>query len=170
MTHHSSDETSPWYRQPWPWLILGILAWGIVSSLITMSVAVRNPPQMQTGDYAQLGKALVDTHRRADRAGELGLAGDLRLADGQWMLELRSRPEAGPGDRLLMRIQHPADAGRDRQILLRMARPGQYLAVAEDWPSRGRIIVSDLEQTWWISSTFEAHESGLEALLVPERL
>lgn len=170
MPHQSPDETSPWYRQPWPWLVLGLLAFGVTMSTIMVASAIRNPPSLVTGDYAQLGKALVDTHRRADRAGELGLAGNLRLVDGFWMLELRSRPEARPGDRLLMRIQHPTDAGRDRQVLLRMAEPGKYRAAADAWPSRGRIIVSDPEQTWWISSTFEAHESGLEAMLVPERL
>ena len=70
-------DNAPWYRQFWPWFILAILSWGVVSATITLSFALRNPPHMMTGDYARLGKALVDTHVRADRAEALGLAGML---------------------------------------------------------------------------------------------
>ncbi|MFU8877575.1 MAG: FixH family protein, partial [Wenzhouxiangellaceae bacterium] len=164
------NEATPWYRQPMRWLVFGLLAWGVTASVILLVVAVNNPPQMETGDYAELGKALVDTHRRADRAKELGLIGSIRLEDRHWSLSLQTLSEVQAESRLLMRIEHPTDAGRDRQVLLRLAESGQYRAAADAWPSRGRIIVSDLEQTWWISSTFEAHESGLEAMLVPERL
>ena len=160
----------PWYRQFWPWLVLAILAWGVISSSITLSVALRNPPQMMTGDYQRLGKALVDTHVRADRAEALGLSGRLAVEPAGWTLELRALDATALPDALLLLAQHPTDAGRDRQMLLRRDASGSYSAAAESVPLRGRIIVSDLEQSWWISSAYEFVSGRGEVVLVPERL
>ncbi|MBS3742827.1 MAG: FixH family protein [Wenzhouxiangellaceae bacterium] len=164
------QDTTPWYRQFWPWLILAILGWGVISSSITLSVALKNPPHMMTGDYERLGKALVDTHVRADRAEALGLAGTLRAAQGEWLLQLTSSADARPGEKLLLLIQHPTDSARDRQVVLNRSAEGRYRAAAAQVPARGRLIVSDLGQTWWISASYRREGDGLEAALKPERL
>ena len=161
-------DTTPWYRQFWPWFILAILSWGVVSATITLSVALKNPPHMMTGDYAKLGKALVDTHVRADRAEALGLAGTLITEKGEWLLHIDSS-ELSAGQLLLL-VQHPTDSTRDRQVVLNRSEPGAYRAVAGEIPARGRLIVSDLEQTWWISSSFRREGEGLRTTLKPERL
>ncbi|MGK7296698.1 MAG: FixH family protein [Candidatus Wenzhouxiangella sp. M2_3B_020] len=161
-------DTTPWYRQFWPWFLLAILSWGVVSATITLSVALKNPPHMMTGDYAKLGKALVDTHVRADRAEALGLAGTLTAADGQWLLRLETTELTTR--QLMLLVQHPTDSTRDRQVVLNRAAPGEYRGVATEIPVRGRLIVSDLEQTWWISSSFQQGDEGLAAELKPERL
>ena len=163
-------DTTPWYRQFWPWFILAILGWGVVSASITMSVALKNPPHMMTGDYAKLGKALVDTHVRADRAEALGLAGTLRLEQDEWLLQLDPDASELPVETLLLLIQHPTDTARDRQIVLRGSAAGEYRADALDIPDRGRLIVSDLDQTWWISSSYRREGQRLEVALKPERL
>jgi len=163
-------DTTPWYRQFFPWLILAILGWGVVSASITLGVALKHPPHMMTGDYAKLGKALVDTHVRADRAEALGLAGTLRVERGNWLLQLAPEASELSAEALLLLVQHPTDSTRDRQVLLRRSAPGAYRADAIDIPGRGRLIVSDLEQTWWISSSYRREGEVLEATLKPERL
>ncbi|MDX1625177.1 MAG: FixH family protein [Wenzhouxiangellaceae bacterium] len=160
----------PWYRQFWPWFLLAVLAWGIVSASITLAVAVGNPPQMMKGDYARLGKVLVDTHVRADRAESLGLAGHLTGVDGRLRLELAARDASAVDDSLLLLVQHPVDAARDRQLLLRRVGATTWLAETEDLPPRGRVVVSDPGQTWWISSSFAGDADRLDVRLVPERL
>ena len=163
-------DTTPWYRQFWPWFILAILSWGVVSSSIMLSMALKNPPHMMTGDYAELGKALVDTHVRADRAEALGLAGTLRSEQGAWRLRFDREASELSSASLLLLIQHPTDTARDRQVVLRRSAPGEYRADALDIPDRGRLIVSDLEQTWWVSSSYRRQGEVLEASLKPERL
>jgi len=161
-------DNTPWYRQFWPWFILAILSWGVVSATITLGVALKNPPHMMTGDYAKLGKALVDTHVRADRAEELGLAGTLLAEQGQWLLRLDAADL--PAQQIMLLVQHPTDSTRDRQVVLNRTAAGEYRAAVTEIPARGRLIVSDLEQSWWISSTFRKDGEGLEAKLKPERL
>lgn len=163
-------DTTPWYKQFWPWFIIGVLSWGVVSASITLTVALKNPPHMMTGDYAKLGKALVDTHRRADRAEALGLSGLLTRSGAQWALSLDANESEALGERLLLLAQHPTDSARDRQVVLDRIAPGEYRAEAVAVPPRGRIIVSDLAQSWWISSIYESDADSLDVALAPERL
>jgi hypothetical protein len=165
-----SEQAPPWYRNFWPWFIIAILSWGVISSSITLTVALNNPPHMMTGDYAELGKALVDTHRRADRAEALGLSGLLTRTGAQWALSLDANEAGALGERLLLLAQHPTDSTRDRQVVLDRIAPGEYRAEAATIPLRGRIIVSDLEQNWWISSSYESDPDSLDVALAPERL
>jgi len=168
MTHPIDNEVTPWYRQFWPWLIVGILSWGVVSSAITLTVAVSNPPQMMAGDYQRLGKLLVDTHRRADRAEALGVSGALIVSAGRWWLDLRGNdPDSLPAS-VLMSYQHPTDAALDRQIMFQRGPDSRYSATFAELPPRGRVIVSDLEQSWWISASLAPEASTIE--LRPERL
>ena len=163
-------DSTPWYKQFWPWFILAILGWGVVSATTTLVFAVRNPPQMMTGDYAKLGKALVDTHVRFDRAQELGLAGRLTLSGDAVALDLQAIDAAALGDTVMLLAQHPTDASRDRQRVLTRRADGRYAGRIEALPPRGRIIVSDLEQSWWISSAYELDAGALDLRLVPEHL
>jgi hypothetical protein len=163
-------DTTPWYKQFWPWFILAILGWGVVSATTTLVFAVRNPPQMMTGDYAKLGKALVDTHVRADRAEALGLDGRLIRSGSEMALQLQALDLDALGGSVMLLAQHPTDAGRDRQIVMNRQSDGRYLGEVDSLPPRGRIIVSDLEQSWWISSEYQVDGDVLELLLVPERL
>lgn len=168
-------DSTPWYKQFWPWFILAILGWGIVSATTTLVFAVRNPPQMMTGDYARLGKALVDTHVRADRAEALGLDGRLLRSGTSITLDLQAEDVAALGDTVMLLAQHPTDAGRDRQVVLNRQADGRYTGRVESLPPRGRMIVSDLEQSWWISSAYPIEGDpvdgdALDLQLVPERL
>ncbi|MEM1079996.1 MAG: FixH family protein [Pseudomonadota bacterium] len=166
-----------WYRQFWPWFVLALLLWGISSSLITLTFAVRNPPEMMTGDYAKLGKALVDTHVRADRAEAMGLSAAIERGDEGWTLRLSALAPTELDEQLLLVAQHPTDASQDRSILLRRSGAVGSLiyraeadAQAVDVPSRGRLIVSNATQDWWISSRYELRGGRIQAELTPERL
>lgn len=33
----------PWHREPWPWIIIGLIGSAVIASLITLWIAVRNP-------------------------------------------------------------------------------------------------------------------------------
>lgn len=37
------DHKRAWYREPWPWIIIGLLGSVIVASLITLWIAVTHP-------------------------------------------------------------------------------------------------------------------------------
>lgn len=44
--HVSQLDGRPWYREPWPWIIIGLLGSVIIASFITLWIAVSNPDAM----------------------------------------------------------------------------------------------------------------------------
>ncbi len=164
-------DDRPWYRQFWPWFLITIVMIGVVASSIAATLAIRNPPHMVTGDYAPLGKVLVDTHVRYDRARALGISGRLDWQGDRLVVVIEAIDPAAMDDRLLLTIQHPADATLDRRLVLIRADAGRYEAEGGgDWSPRARLIVSDLQTTWWVSGRLSGPAGSAPVVLRPERL
>ena len=50
----------PWYREPWPWIIIGLLGSVVVASLITFWIAASNPDGLVVDDaeYQEIRRGL----------------------------------------------------------------------------------------------------------------
>ena len=71
------ESGKPWYREPWPWIIIGLLGTVMVASAVTFWIAVANPDTMVLDDaeYRQLRSELraqesPDTASPARTSGE----------------------------------------------------------------------------------------------------
>lgn len=55
-SHYQNLDGRPWYREPWPWIIMGLLGSVIIASLITLGIAISNPDAMVVDDaqYRQI--------------------------------------------------------------------------------------------------------------------
>lgn len=161
----------PWYREFWVWFFLGILGMGVASGTSVLVIGINNAPQMVTGDYQPLGKVLVDTRKRADRAAELGLSAQLSVDSNLAELVLDANRIDQLPDQLLLRFQHPTDAQRDVSAVARRIDADRWQVQMGSIrpPERARVILSDLQQTWWLAGRFPGEITG-QIGLVPERL
>lgn len=152
----------PWYREFWVWFFLAILGMGIASGTGVLVIGIQNAPQMVTGDYQPLGKALVNTGERSDRALALGLNGTLSVSGREAEVRLDADDTGALPDQLLLRFQHPTDAARDVSALAERVAPGRWSARLGERPApvRARVIVSDLSQTWWLAARFGGAVEG----------
>jgi uncharacterized protein len=157
----------PWYREPWPWIILGILGLGVCSGLGILTIGLSNPPEIVSGDYQQLGRALVDTHERSDRARALGLGGSLRFEGNEAVLELSASDLAGLPDTVLVQFLHPASSEGDTTAIVRLQAEGIYRGELSAAPhQRAQVRVADLQQTWWLAGRMSSDSGGVVALSV----
>ena len=39
-----TEPVNPWYREPWPWFILGILGLGVFFGISILTIGLNNPP------------------------------------------------------------------------------------------------------------------------------
>jgi len=161
----------PWYREFWVWFFMAILGMGVASGTGVLVIGIQNAPQMVTGDYRPLGKALVDTREHTEQARRLGLTAHLSIDDGRAELSIGAhRLEALP-DQLLLRFEHPTDAGRDVSAVARRIDAARWQAELGSIqpPERSRVILSDLQQTWWMAGRFSGAVAG-QIGLDPEQL
>ncbi len=161
----------PWYREPWVWFLLGIVGLGVVSGTSVLIIGIANAPQMVSGNYQPLGKVLVDGREQARRAHQLGLSAELELDGERATVLIDADHIADLPDQLLLRFEHPANADRDLTSVARRVDTARWEAQFGEIapPARARVILSDLEQTWWLGGRFSAESAG-HISLTPDEL
>jgi hypothetical protein len=57
MNHHDKHDldTVPWHKQFWPWFLIILLGVSVLSSLLTVYYAVRDPDPIVDGNYYKHG-------------------------------------------------------------------------------------------------------------------
>ena len=121
----TEQDSQPWYRQFWPWFLIGLPASAVVASLYTVSLAVRSSDSLVISDDAGMD-VVAERHRAAERrAVGLGLAVDLEIdsATGAVSAVLTSREPAPAPKALDLLMSHPTMAARDTAITLAAAIP-----------------------------------------------
>ena len=148
---------NPWYREPWPWILMSGPAAVIVAGFFTMSLAYRTEDGLVADDYYKQGLAINQVLRRSDRARELNLKATAMFSGGRVRVVLQG--EAPPSLRL--QLVHPSRANRDRSVILRVAARGVYEGIFS--PSDGearRLVLEDAGSTWRLGGLWKGNEES----------
>ncbi len=119
------EDTQPWYRQFWPWFIMALPAFAVVSGLYTVWLA------MQTGDSLVIDSSdgvnvVTERNLAAEKeANRLGLSATIRIdaETGAVQLTMSALPNVKLPASLELRMRHPTMASRDATIELLQAMP-----------------------------------------------
>ena len=105
------NHPPPWYKQFWPWFLLGILSLSIVMSTTFLVLSITSFDGMVEDNYYKVGKAINETLEQDDRAEALNMVAELRIDD------LTGEPvnPATGRERDHSRIRAGLDHGRDQQ-------------------------------------------------------
>lgn len=144
-------DSMPWYREPWPWLLMAGPATVIVAGVITTWIAVKSSDGLVSDDYYKQGLAINQTLQREAVAAQNGYRAEAVFGEGGRRIELSLEARAGAAlpEALQMRVIHPTRAGRDGLVMLRKAGDGRY-AGAGPLLSEGRwlLVLEDRQATW----------------------
>lgn len=113
----------PWYREPWPWILMAGPAIVVVAGLFTAWLAVSSDDGLVVDDYYKQGLAINQTLGRSDAAARLGIGAELQFVDGKVQVLLVG--PAGKGA-LMLSLVHPTLSGMDQRLKLTMMQPGVY--------------------------------------------
>lgn len=144
----------PWYRQFWPWVLIGLPASAVIASLITVWIALDNPDPLVHDDYYRAGLAIQKDLSRLERARALQVRGQLRMQADGLSIELHG---ASPSH-VELRWLHPTDQSADRTLQVHAQSPGQYRLTmpplppgrwqvrvdADDWRLGARLLLPDV--------------------------
>lgn len=121
----STAPIPPWYKQFWPWLILGLLFTAILASSSAAVVAIRTADGMVQEDYYEHGRAINMVLAKQQRAAELGLVGELFIDDQTGDITLDLSGEARP-EQLTLKLLFPTLGDRDQILTLDHVHEGRY--------------------------------------------
>lgn len=137
----------PWYREPWPWLLIAGPGAVLLAGIATMWIAFATADGLVAEDYYKQGLGVNRRLAREDAARSLGVSASVRLERTQITVELKgAAPEA-----LFVHLAHSTRAGHDVRLRLVPNAGGVYSSPAPELPpGRWRIAVEDPRGTWRI--------------------
>ena len=161
----SIPVVKPWYREPWPWILMAGPAIVVVAGIYTAWLAIVSNDGLVDDDYYKQGLAVSQRMARDNEANGLGLAAEMVVGgSGQELrLFLTARESAVLPEALVLRLVHPTKAGTDQAVKLKRDSAGFYVGNLAS-PVRGRWHVSleDEGRKWRITGDWNSEtESAL---------
>lgn len=120
-------DIRPWYREPWPWLLMAGPAAVMVAGIVTAWLAVRSDDGLVQDDYYKSGLAINKTLYRDQVATLRGYRAELQFfGGGRLRVSLAGNAGTASPGALRLRIMHPTRAGADRVVALEEMSAGRY--------------------------------------------
>ena len=153
---------NPWYREPWPWLLMAGPAIVVVAGFFTLGLAIQSADGLVADDYYKQGKAINMTLKRDARAQELGYRARVTMtAEGRVVLNFIAAAPAVEKLRLI--LHHPTRAGFDREVLLAHDADGSYMAAMPPVDaSRWSMTLEDESRDWRLTGDWHSGENSVQ--------
>ncbi len=163
MSDQPPTDPPPWYRQFWPWFLIGLPAIVVVACGVSIWLALSNPFDLVEDNYYKEGLAINQDLARVRKAEELGISASLFFsgADANALIT----PENLGAEVLQLRLHHPLDASQDFEIVLLQEQPGFYRAQGD---------MPHLDQRWYLELLGDSNDyawtlSGEVAAISPSQ-
>jgi hypothetical protein len=153
----------PWYREPWPWILMSGPFAVVVAGLATAWIAVANEDPLVVDNYYKEGLAINRVLERDQAAAEGGYRAELMLSqDG---VRVRAHLTGTAPERLRLLLVHPTRAELDRAVELHPLQAGWYegeigLAAAPRW----RVVLEDVQGVWRLTGEWRTQEKDVLVL------
>ena len=149
-----------WYREPWPWLLMGGPFIVIIASLASAWMAVKSDDGVVAQDYYKQGLLINQRLRHAAPNPELRLGAMITVTTGgEVRVHMEGLADALPSLRL--KLAHPATGSHPAVVMLNRSADGDYVgALPEQTP--GRWIVTLESDGWRLpTTTVDGHLSEI---------
>ncbi len=169
MNPNATVSAMPWYREPWPWLLMAGPAIVVVAGVFTAWLAVKHEDGLVADDYYKRGLAINQELRRDAAAAALDVKARIMFGDTAVRVFL-SVPEPMP-KRLALQLVHPTRAALDKRIVLDASPAGWYEGQLAGWGAgRWGVLLEDDAQTWRLTGELKPDNTGsLELAARPQR-
>ena len=134
-------DSNPWYREPWPWILMAGPAIVIVAGFVTAWLAIVSNDGLVADDYYKQGLALNQRLQRDHYASDLGLRADVMRSGQQVRLLVAAERDAALPEALTLKLSHPTRAGQDQMVRM----------VAEGQGFYGGKLSADISGRWYVS-------------------
>ena len=142
---------NPWYREPWPWLLMSGPAAVIVAGAITTWMAFATADGLVADDYYKRGLGVNAVLKREQAAAQRGITAQIERARAT----VRVRLSGAEPPVLFLNLVHATRAGHDVRLRLERSPDGSYAAdlppmAAGHW----RAVLDDPRGEWRVVQEF----------------
>jgi len=137
---------TPWFKQPWPWIVMTPPAVAVVAGLATWWIAASSADGLVAEDYYRQGLAVNRDLAREARARSLGIRAEVDLDDER----IRVRLEGAAPEALFVHLAHRTRAGFDQRLRLARVGSAYEAAMSPLAPGGWRVRIEDPRASWRI--------------------
>lgn len=150
----------PWYREPWPWLLMAGPAAVVVAGIATTVIAVTSFDGMVADDYYKQGLAINRVIARETAARGLGLSAAIAVGADRTRVRVTLTGEPRP-ESLRLALVHPTLRGEDQSIVLARGAGGVYEGNLRA-PRAGtfHVHLEDGQGRWRLGGSWSTKEDG----------
>lgn len=146
--------TLPWYRHPWPWLLMLAPATALVVGFYSLWLSIVTADPLVSTDYYREGAAINQDLRQEAVSRRLGLQARVYRSAGQLVVALQAAQPFQAPPQLAVRLVHSTRGGLDQSLLLSRQPDGQYSGTpAALAPGRWTVLLLDPEGSWRLDQT-----------------
>jgi hypothetical protein len=144
----------PWYREPWPWILMAGPAVVVIAGFVTLALAVGSFDGLVAEDYYKRGLAVNQVLTRVHRAQTLGIRATLTLGISSDERDIKIAFDGTNVElprNLQLTLTHPTRAGMDQRIALVRTGDDAYTGRIEPLViGRWQAIIEDMAGEWRI--------------------
>ncbi len=163
MNQHLIADAKPWYRHPWPWILMSGPFTVVVAGVFTAYLAVVSNDGLVEDDYYKQGLAVNKRSVRDHQALTLGVHAELMQGlDGrQLRVLLRGNADVVFPSDILLRIVHPTRSGVDQTLTLHADGSGGYSGkLATPLSGRWHVVLEDEKNEWRLTGDWHTEKYG----------
>ena len=155
----------PWYREPWPWILMAGPFTVVVAGMITLWLALESSDGMVADDYYKRGLAINQTLSRERLALERHYRARVTFSADARRVRVMLSGDGELPSAMRLQLAHPTRAGMDERVALQALAPGRFEAQLAA-PVRGRrlIVLEDVARTWRLSAEAGTVAGGIVEL------
>ncbi len=140
-------SVTPWYKEPWPWILMAGPAAVVVAGAATIWLAFATADGLVADDYYRRGLAVNQELRRDAAARARGVQASVERSAGA----LRVRLAGDAPEAVFAQLVHPTRAGLDQRLRLARTAEGTYEAALPPLAAgRWRLVLQDPRGEWRI--------------------
>jgi hypothetical protein len=156
-----NSTEKPWYREPWPWLLMSGPAIVVVAGIYTAYLAIVSNDGLVADDYYKQGLAVNQMVARTQQANQMALLAEVVRSDDGTALRvfLRGNERVVFPSSLTLHITHPTRSGLDQDVALRADGVGVYAGkMTTPLTGRWHIALEDAQHEWRLTGDWSVEK------------
>lgn len=150
-------DKQPWYKEPWPWILMLGPVVVVIAGSITAWLAVRSNDGLVVDDYYKQGLAINQQLQRDHAAADLGVHAELMHSGAQLRLLVQGDEKATAAPSLTLRITHPTRAGYDQNLTLAAEGHGFFAGkLNSEISGRWHVTLEEPTGKWRLQGEWQA--------------
>lgn len=151
-----ATDNQPWYREPWPWLLMILPLTAVVAGFITAWYAVVSSDGLVADDYYKEGMTINQTLHRDAAAAAMNLGATLRTSADAHTLHVTLTGKLAPlPNTLRLSVLHPTQPGRDHILVLHATGADVYRGLMPHLGNgRWRLILETPQGGWRLTGVW----------------